>query len=107
MARGGPWPKAHHPDRPGYFRAPATIAHDCCHEAPVSLDHRATVAGTETMRLESTDDIRDFVMDERSKAVSEREWRHRLRGYGYAIRDDAEGAYVTSILRGGALCRLN
>jgi len=59
------------------------------------------------MRLESTDDIRAFVMDERAKAVSEREWRHRLRGYGFAIRDDAEGAYVTSIVRGGALCRLN
>lgn len=59
------------------------------------------------MGLENTDDIRDFVMGERVKAVSEREWRHRLRGYGFAIRDDAEGAYVTSILRGGALCRLN
>ncbi len=59
------------------------------------------------MRFESTDDMHTFVMDERAKAVSEREWRHRLRGYGYAIRDDAEGAYVTSILRGGALCRLN
>ncbi|MGR3461403.1 MAG: hypothetical protein ACU0AX_02380 [Roseovarius sp.] len=59
------------------------------------------------MRLESTDDLHAFVMDERAKAVSEREWHHRLRGYGYAIRDDAEGAYVTSVLRGGALCRLN
>ncbi|MET4101464.1 hypothetical protein ABIE58_000885 [Roseovarius sp. MBR-78] len=59
------------------------------------------------MGLENTDEIRDFVMGERVKAVSEREWRHRLRGYGFAIRDDAEGAYVTSILRGGALCRLN
>jgi hypothetical protein len=59
------------------------------------------------MGLENTDEIRDFVMGERVKTVSEREWRHRLRGYGFAIRDDAEGAYVTSILRGGALCRLN
>lgn len=59
------------------------------------------------MRVENTDDIRAFVMGERSKAVSEREWHHRLCGYGYAIRKDAEGAYVTSILRGGALCRLN
>jgi len=59
------------------------------------------------MRFESTDDVHAFVMGERAKAVSEREWRHRLRGYGFAIRDDAEGAYVTSIVRGGALCRLN
>jgi len=59
------------------------------------------------MRPESTNEIHAFVMGERTKAVSEREWHHRLRGYGFAIRDDGEGTYVTSILRGGALCRLN
>lgn len=59
------------------------------------------------MILENTDDIRALVMSERKKAISDREWRHRVRGLGYAIRDDAEGLFVTSILRGGALCRLN
>ncbi|MAU51474.1 MAG: hypothetical protein CMN17_03675 [Roseovarius sp.] len=59
------------------------------------------------MILESTEEIRRLVLSERNKAVSDREWRHRVRGYGYAIRDDAEGLFVTSILRGGALCRLN
>jgi len=59
------------------------------------------------MILDSTDQIRSLVLSERSKAVSDREWRHRVRGLGYAIRDDAEGLFVTSILRGGALCRLN
>ena len=52
-------------------------------------------------------DLRDMVLSERRKCVSEREWRHRLRGYGYAIRDTDEGRIVTSILRGGALCHLS
>jgi len=50
--------------------------------------------------------IRDVVMRERKMAVSDREWRHRLRGYGYAIRDTDKGAYVTSLLRGNDLCAL-
>ncbi|QYX58710.1 hypothetical protein K1T73_03570 [Roseovarius sp. SCSIO 43702] len=48
----------------------------------------------------------DLVLRERRMAVSEREWKHRLRGYGYAIRDTDEGRVVTSILRGDALCGL-
>lgn len=51
-------------------------------------------------------EILTFVLRERSLAVSEREWRHRLRGYGYAIRDTEEGRIVTSVHRGGALCLL-
>lgn len=52
-------------------------------------------------------DIRDLVLRERHLAVSEREWKHRLRGYGYAIRDTAEGRFVTSLLKGAPLCRLS
>ncbi|WP_252731387.1 hypothetical protein [Lentibacter algarum] len=48
--------------------------------------------------------IRDVVMRERRLAVSEREWKHRLRGYGYAIRDSETGSYVTSVLKGEDLC---
>jgi len=51
-------------------------------------------------------EILNFVLRERSLAVSEREWRHRLRGYGYAIKETAEGRMVTSVRRGGALCLL-
>ena len=50
--------------------------------------------------------IRDLVMRERAMAVSEREWQHRLRGYGYGIRDSAEGRVVTSLVRGSDLCAL-
>ncbi len=52
-------------------------------------------------------DIHDFVMRERQMCISDREWKHRLRGYGYAIRDTDEGWIVTSIMRGGKLCELN
>ena len=50
--------------------------------------------------------IHDLVMRERAMAVSEREWQHRLRGYGYGIRDTAEGRVVTSLVRGSDLCAL-
>ncbi|KZY32648.1 hypothetical protein A3731_21800 [Roseovarius sp. HI0049] len=50
--------------------------------------------------------IRDFVMRERELAVSEREWQHRLRGYGYGIRDTDEGRVVISLVRGSDICAL-
>jgi len=50
--------------------------------------------------------VRDLVLREREMAVSDREWKHRLRGYGYTIRDTAEGRVVTSIVRGGDICTL-
>lgn len=62
------------------------------------------------MNLHQTDTaaaIRDLVLSERQKAVSEREWMHRLRGYGYAIRDTAEGRFVTSLLKDAPVCQLN
>ncbi len=56
---------------------------------------------------ETETEILKLVMRERGMAVSEREWKHRLRGYGYAIKDTTEGRTVTSLLRGGrALCTL-
>lgn len=59
------------------------------------------------MERNSTEtEIRDFVMKERTRAVSEREWKFRLRGYGYGIRDTQEGRIVTSILGGRDICRL-
>ncbi len=46
------------------------------------------------------DKILNLVMREREMALSEREWKHRLRGYGYGLRDSSEGRVVTSLLRG-------
>ncbi|MEO0371670.1 MAG: hypothetical protein AAF231_09470 [Pseudomonadota bacterium] len=42
--------------------------------------------------------VRDLVMRERQMAVSEREWKHRVRGYGYAIRETEKGRVVSSLL---------
>ncbi|GAW34576.1 hypothetical protein RA2_01626 [Roseovarius sp. A-2] len=58
-------------------------------------------------QCEPNREIHDLVLRERHLAVSEREWKHRLRGYGYAIRDTAEGRFVTSLLKGAPLCRLS
>ena len=50
--------------------------------------------------------VRDLAMRERAMAVSDREWKHRLRGYGYTVRDTSEGRVITSLLRGGDICTL-
>ncbi|WP_338549272.1 hypothetical protein [Roseovarius phycicola] len=51
-------------------------------------------------------EIRDFVMRERELALSEREWKFRLRGYGYDIRNTDEGTVVTSLIGGREICTL-
>ncbi|HKL05926.1 MAG TPA: hypothetical protein VJ929_08970 [Roseovarius sp.] len=51
-------------------------------------------------------DVLNLVLRERGMAVSEREWKHRLRGYGYAIKDTPEGRLVTTLLRGAPVCSL-
>ncbi len=58
------------------------------------------------MGLETKNDIRDFVMRERQLCVSDREWKFRLRGYGFAIRDTEQGRMVTSLIGRGDLCTL-
>ncbi len=39
----------------------------------------------------------DFVLREREMALSAREWKHRLAGYGYAIRDTDHGQVVETL----------
>ncbi|WP_372611897.1 hypothetical protein [Aquicoccus sp.] len=53
-----------------------------------------------------TAEICDIVLRERGMSLSEREWKFRLRGYGYAIRDTESGHVVTSLLSGSDLCTL-
>lgn len=50
--------------------------------------------------------VRDIVMRERSMSLSEREWQHRLRGYGYALRDTIEGRMITTLPHGVEVCPL-
>lgn len=58
------------------------------------------------MGFETKNDIRDFVMQERQRCISDREWKFRLRGYGFAIRDTERGRMVTSLIGRGDLCTL-
>lgn len=60
----------------------------------------------ENLTQDAKSEIRNLVMRERGLAISEREWKHRLRGYGYAIMETEEGQIVTSLLRGARICRL-
>ncbi|QQA41203.1 hypothetical protein [Pelagovum pacificum] len=63
--------------------------------------HTTRTSGTEI------DDVRQFVIAERSRCLSDREWRHRLAGYGYGIRDGGAGHILTSLIHGRDLCPLN
>lgn len=36
----------------------------------------------------------ELAVRERAAALSEREWKHRLAGYGYAVRDEKDGQHV-------------
>lgn len=56
--------------------------------------------------MDNTTDIQKIVMRELRLAVSEREWKHRLRGYGFGIRDTDEGRVVTSLLHDRKICTL-
>ncbi|WP_238365603.1 hypothetical protein [Mesobacterium pallidum] len=50
--------------------------------------------------------VRDIVLKERALSVSDREWQHRLRGYGYALAETARGRVVTHLRNGRELCWL-
>jgi len=53
------------------------------------------------------DEIMQIVERERAAALSAREWRHRLAGYGYCIRDTEDGKHVLETLpHRVALCEL-
>ncbi len=48
----------------------------------------------------------DLVRDEREKALSKREWKHRLAGHGYSIAETTTGQIVTELLSGNPVCVL-
>ncbi|WP_425040429.1 hypothetical protein [Primorskyibacter sp. S187A] len=41
-----------------------------------------------------------LAVEERRRALSTREWRHRLAGYGYGVKETAHGAYLTDLIGG-------
>lgn len=54
----------------------------------------------------ANDSILALVASERQKALSTREWKHRLAGYGYALRDTEHGTVIASLARGTEICPL-
>lgn len=54
----------------------------------------------------ANDSVLALVASERQKALSTREWKHRLAGYGYALRDTDHGTVVASLARGTEICPL-
>ncbi len=50
--------------------------------------------------------VLDLVARERRYALSRREWKHRLTGFGYAIRETSDGDFVETLLGSQRICRL-
>lgn len=44
-----------------------------------------------------------FAAQERRYCLSEREWRHRMRGYGYDIRQTENGAVLARLTTGAEI----
>ena len=53
-----------------------------------------------------TAQVRDFVQDERKKSLSDREWKHRLAGYGYDVRNGEDCLKLVTLSKGIELCDL-
>ena len=45
-----------------------------------------------------TEELMQIVARERAAALSAREWKHRLAGYGYSIRDTDDGKHMLETL---------
>ena len=52
-------------------------------------------------------EVRTFVMDERKACVSDREWKFRLRGYGYDLTNTSRGTVVSTLPQGVEICTLD
>ena len=51
-------------------------------------------------------ELRDFATGERRKCLSDREWRHRLAGYGYDLRKEPDCFKLVTLGHGVELCDL-
>ncbi len=54
----------------------------------------------------ATAQVRDFVTGERMKSLSDREWKFRLAGYGYALRKANDRFKLVALVNGAELCDL-
>ncbi|SFB92576.1 hypothetical protein [Salipiger profundus] len=51
----------------------------------------------ETKLTDDLNDVRDFLLSESRKVLSEAEWRFRMRGYGYNLRRTEGGLEVARL----------
>ncbi len=51
--------------------------------------------------------VQVFVLAERRKSLSEREWQFRLRGYGYGLRQSGKNRMVTAIMENTELFEID
>ena len=51
--------------------------------------------------------VRDLVAQEREKALSVKEWHHRLAGYGYKALPLDDGFRIVTVSHGVEVCTLN
>lgn len=58
------------------------------------------------MQTTEIDTLLALLEQERIKALSAREWEHRLAGYGYAIKHTDHGDMVTALPHGREICAL-
>lgn len=57
--------------------------------------------------LAAISDALAFALNERRSCLSDREWRFRLQGYGYDIRQTARGRVLTMVTSGRELGALD
>lgn len=48
----------------------------------------------------------ELVVKERAMALSKREWKHRIAGYGFGIRETAEGEIIETLPHHVPVCAL-
>ncbi|WP_372892585.1 hypothetical protein [Rhodosalinus sp.] len=60
----------------------------------------------EQMAAQGLADIRDLAQRERRMALSDREWSHRLKGYGYRVVKTEAGAVICGVRSDAPLCTL-
>ncbi|EAU45563.1 MULTISPECIES: hypothetical protein [Salipiger] len=57
----------------------------------------------ENKLTEDMNDVRDFLINERAKSLTEAEWRFRMRGYGYNLRRVEGGVEVARLPQNSVL----
>lgn len=62
---------------------------------------------TEGKMTDDIIEIEEFLLSERQKALSETEWRFRMRGYGYNLRRTDRGVEVARLPQNRVIGTLN